>query len=90
MALLGRRHVLRVFITASPETRAARLVAAGHAADATEATTIVAQSDRERRDYIRFFYKLKEELPTHYDLVINTDVLTFDQAEHLVLNAFED
>ena len=90
LALLGRQDVLRVFITASPETRARRLVAAGHVRDESEAATIVAQSDRERREYIRSFYKIKEELPTHYDLVINTDVLTFEQAEHLVLSAFED
>jgi cytidylate kinase len=89
MALPGRQDVLRVFITASPETRASRLVAAGHGRDETEAATIVAQSDRERREYIRSFYKIKEELPTHYDLVINTDVLTFEQAEHLVLSALE-
>jgi len=90
LALLGRQDVLRVFITASPETRARRLVAAGHVRNEAEASTIVAQSDRERREYIRSFYKIKEELPTHYDLVINTDVLTFEQAEHLVLSAFED
>ncbi len=90
MALLGRRDVLRVFITASPETRASRLVTAGHVPDETEAATIVAQSDRERREYIRSFYKLKEELPTHYDLTINTDVLTFEQAAQLILSALED
>jgi len=90
MALLGRRDVLRVFITASPETRAGRLVAAGHVADETEAATIVAQSDRERREYVRSFYKRKEELPTDYDLTINTDLLTFDQAAKLVLSAFEN
>ncbi|MBP1684349.1 MAG: cytidylate kinase-like family protein [Deltaproteobacteria bacterium] len=90
MALLGRRDVLRVFITASAETRARRLVAAGHVPTETEAAAIVAQADRERREYIRSFYKRKEELPTDYDLIVNTDVLTFEQAAHLVLNAVED
>lgn len=89
MALLGRQDVLRVFVTASPETRARRLAAAGHVPDESAAATIVTQSDRERREYIRCFYKLKEELLTHYDLVINTDVLTFKQAENLVLSAVQ-
>lgn len=90
MALLGRRDVLRVLIAASPETRARRLIAAGHAPNESEAAAIVAQSDRERREYIRSFYKRREELLTDYDLIVNTDVLTFQQAAQLVLSAAED
>jgi len=86
MALAGTPGVLRVLVTASAATRAQRLaVAQGLSADA--ATAAIAKSDRERCDYFREFYKIKEELPTHYDLVINTDVLTPQQAVELIVSA---
>jgi cytidylate kinase len=44
----------------------------------------VKDSDAGRRDYLRRFYGIDEELPTHYDLVVNTDVLTVEQAADLV------
>lgn len=86
MALAGVPGVLRVLITASPETRAERLAAAKSMSPA-DAATAIAASDRDRRDYFLRFYKLKEELPTHYDLVINTDVLSAEQAVDLITSA---
>jgi cytidylate kinase len=86
MALAGTAGVLRVLVTASPAVRAQRLaVAQGMTADA--ATAAIAKSDRERCEYFREFYKIKDELPTHYDLVINTDVLTPQQAVELIVTA---
>jgi hypothetical protein len=83
MLLAGWEGVLRVLVTASPETRTRRL------ADAAERDPAgaVAASDRERREYFKTFYKIKEELPTHYDLVVNTDVLTPEQAVSIILGA---
>ena len=79
MALAKRRDVVRVLVTASDATRAERLAAThGLAADAAAAE--IAASDRHRRDYFQRFYDVAEELPTHYDLVINTDVLTPEHA----------
>ncbi len=86
MALAGTEGILRVLVTASPETRAQR-IAAVEGKSATEASKAVAASDRERRDYLQRFYKLADELPTHYDLVINTDKLTVEQAVGVVLSA---
>ena len=54
-----------------------------------DSTAAVTASDRERRDYLLRFYKIKEELPTHYDLVINTDVLSGEQAVDLILSAVQ-
>jgi cytidylate kinase len=86
MALAGTAGVLRVLVTASAATRAQRLaVAQGISTEA--ATAAIAKSDRERRDYFQEFYKIKDELPTHYDLVINTDVLTPIQAVELIVTA---
>jgi cytidylate kinase len=47
----------------------------------------VRDSDRGRRDYLKRFYDVDEELPTHYDLVVNTDVLTAEQAAEVVARA---
>jgi len=86
MALAGTANVLRVLITASPATRAQRLSVA-RGLETKAATAAVAQSDRERSEYFRDFYEIKEELPTHYDMVINTDVLTPQQAVELIVTA---
>jgi cytidylate kinase len=86
LALAGTEGVLRVLVTASPATRAQRLAAA-QAISAAEATTAIAASDRERRDYFQRFYNIKDELPTHYDMVINTDVLTAEHAGNVIVRA---
>src|SRR5262249_57384795 len=71
---------LRVLVTASPETRARRL-------GGSDAARTVKESDAARRDYLRRFYDVREESPTHYDLVVNTDVLSIEQAARLVSEA---
>ena len=86
MALGSTEGVLRVLVTASPDTRARRLAEAERIVQA-EAERRIAASDRERRDYLHSFYKISEELPTHYDLVINTDVLLREQAADVILSA---
>ena len=60
-----------------------------HATQLSEggAKKAVASSDRDRRDYLKRFYKVTEERPTHYDLVINTDVLDVQKAADLVVMA---
>jgi hypothetical protein len=87
IALAGETGVLRVLVTASPETRARRLAAAGMSEG--EAEKAVSREDAARADYLRRFHRVREELPTHYDLVVNTDVLTPDDAAALVLRAAE-
>jgi len=84
MALAGREGVLRVLITASPETRAGRIAAAG--LGERDAAKAVKESDAARADYFKRFYRLEHELPTHYDLVVNTDVLSEEQAAGLVVH----
>jgi cytidylate kinase len=69
-------HALRVLVTGSPEARAER---AGPG--------VVKDADAARRDYLKRFYGVDEELPTHYDLVVNTDVLSVEQAADLIARA---
>lgn len=73
--LAGRPDTLRVLITGSPAVRARR-VAMERSMDERAAEKAVARADQERAAYLRRFYNVHEELPTHYDLVLNTDVLT--------------
>jgi len=84
LALGGMEGVLRVLVTASPRTRAHRLAAA-QAISIDAAADAVAASDHERRYYLETFYGVKHELPTRYDLVVNTDVLTAEQVADLIL-----
>jgi cytidylate kinase len=76
-------EALRVLVTASPATRADR-VGAAEGLDPAKAARAVKDSDAGRRDYLRRFHEIDEELPTHYDLVVNTDVLSVEQAADLV------
>jgi uncharacterized protein len=75
--------VVRVLVTASPTTRAARIGAAEGLDDAKAAAEVKA-SDAARRDYLKRFCGIGEELPTHYDLVVNTDVLSAERAAGLI------
>ena len=79
-------EALRVLVTASPGTRASR-IAERDALDAAHAAREVKQSDAGRRDYLRRFYDIDDELPTHYDIVVNTDGLTIEQAALLIARA---
>jgi cytidylate kinase len=88
LALAPRDDVLRVLITASPQTRERRLADA-LGMDEKQAARTVKQSDAGRADYIKRFHKVGAELPTHYDLVINTDKLEPEHAARLIVHAAE-
>jgi cytidylate kinase len=85
-ACAGRPDVLRVLVTASPETRAQR-IARESGVDEREAGWAVEESDRGRADYLKRFYEVERELPTHYDVVVNTDALTAAEAVELIVAA---
>jgi cytidylate kinase len=85
-ALAGREGLLRVFLTASPETRARRLATAREPGQ-LEASRELKAADAARADYLRRFYGVRSELPTHYDIVINLDVLSVEEAAALIAQA---
>ena len=84
--LAGTPGLLRVLVTGSAEGRAARLANEAGLSEA-DATKSVRESDRQRKDFLRRFYDISEELPTHYDMVVNTDVLSPAQAAAAVAAA---
>jgi Cytidylate kinase-like family len=68
------------------ETRARRLAEARDI-DEAEAKKVVARGDANRADYLKRFYGASAELTTHYDIVINTDRVTPEDAASLILSA---
>lgn len=84
--LAGREDVLRALVTAPFETRAQRVARDGQRG-ATDPARFVRDSDAGRADYFQRFYGIERELPTHYDLVINTEALTPDEAADVIVAA---
>lgn len=85
-ALGDREDVLRVMITAPTEARTARLAQA-RGVDASEAARELKRSDEARASYLKGFYGIDRELPTHYDLVVNTDRLDAGAAAAIIIHA---
>lgn len=83
-ALADHDTVVRVLVTAPPAIRNRRL-ADERDIDEAEAARLIKAGDANRRDYLKRFYDIPAELPTQYDLVLNTDRLTPKQAADLVV-----
>jgi len=52
-----------------------------------DAEKLLKDSDAARADYFLRFYRIERELPTHYDLVVNTDALKPEEATDIVAAA---
>jgi len=85
-ALADQADALRVLVTASEDTRKKR-IASERGVDDSEAGRMVKRSDTGRADYLKRFYGVGDELPVHYDLVLNTDKLTASDTARLVVDA---
>jgi hypothetical protein len=85
-ALVGVPEVLRVLVTASPDVRAERVAEDEELSD-RDAKRKVRDADRARADYLKRFYEIEDELPTHYDLVVSTDALVPSQVADIVVAA---
>jgi hypothetical protein len=86
MTLAIRPDVFRVLVTASNETRARR-VAEAQGLTPEAAAAAIATGDRNRDHYFRHFHSVDRELPTHYDLVVNTDTLWANRAADVIAYA---
>ena len=82
--LAGRPDVLRILVTASPQVRAERLAGMPGVDDGEAA---VREAEKARADYLQRFHEVKRELPTHYDLVVNTDMLSVGAAAAVIADA---
>jgi cytidylate kinase len=84
IALAARDDTLRVFVTASPETRCSR-VAGARGLSEKDGAKEVRNADAGRADYLRRFYGIEAEEPTLYDLVVSTDRLSPESAAEVVV-----
>jgi len=75
-----------VLVTAPAEIRTQR-IAEARGADAAQAAKELKRSDEARAAYLKTFYGVERELPTHYDLVLNTETLEPDVAAEIVARA---
>ncbi len=80
--LAGTPGLLRVLVTGSTEARARRLAPPG--SDSGRARKQIEESDAQRRDYLQRFYDVRQESPSHYDLIVNTDMITPESAAALI------
>ena len=85
-ALAGRDDLLRVLVTAPVRTRTRRLAEA-RGGDQAQAAKELKRSDEARAAYLKTFYDIERELPTHYDVVLNTEVLEPDAAADIIARA---
>jgi cytidylate kinase len=86
MVLADRQDALRVLVTASQKRRADRIAGARNL-DPRRAEKILAEEDTARADYLKRFHGIALELPTHYDLVVNTDDLAPERGADLIVLA---
>lgn len=86
MALSKRVEALRVLVTASADTRSGRLAQARRLGE-REASKLLKESDVGRAAYLKSVYGLHAEPATLYDLVVNTDRLSSEQAAALIFEA---
>jgi cytidylate kinase len=77
---------LRVLVIASRSTRSERL-AIERSTTVAEADRMLSDEDAGRADYLKRFYGIDRELPSHYDLVVNTDAISAEDAAAVVIAA---
>jgi cytidylate kinase len=83
MVLAERQDAVRVLVTASKKVRAGRISSARNL-DMRRAEKVLAEEDASRADYLKRFHGVEVELPTHYDLVVNTDNLPAQSAASMI------
>jgi cytidylate kinase len=55
-----------------------------------EATKYVEKRDEDRMGYVRNYFKADASDPSHYDMVINTEMTGIEGAAKIVVTAFHD
>lgn len=82
--LKGRPNVVNLYIEA-PRSFCRERIMKRQQVDAEEADRLIASTDRYRADYYKFYTGGKEWTnPTNYDLVINSERMSFDEITKLI------
>jgi cytidylate kinase len=87
--LQGIAHVLRVFVRAPFDIRVRRVMKKmadeGEGVDARSAADLVRRTDQEKSGRTRYLFNVNWSDPALYDLVINTEKLSFEAGVDLVI-----
>jgi cytidylate kinase len=87
--LQGIAHVLRVFVRAPLDVRVRRVMKKmadqGDSVDARAAAELVRRTDQEKYGRMRYLFDFNWSDPALYDLVINTEKLSFEAGVELIL-----
>ena len=81
-------HVFHVRVVGSLERRVEHVQELDHLDRAT-ALRIIEREDRGRRRYLKRYFKTDVEDPLLYHLVINTDLISYDEAARIIADAVE-
>jgi cytidylate kinase len=76
-------HSLHVLVIAPLPLRVSRVMS-GQKIDEKTARQKITRFDTSRREFIKRYFKVELEDPVHYDLVINTEHLTFEDAAFII------
>jgi cytidylate kinase len=88
LVLAGEPSVLKLLIHGSAERRAGRLVV-DEGLTPEQAMAAVKQSDQDRQAYFKHYFKVNLLDASLYDLTINTDTLSDEEAMTIILQAAE-
>ena len=72
---------------AIPSGTRAKRIGDAKGIDERKAAKVMKEEDVGRADYLKRFYGIERELPTQFDLVVNTDTLTPGKAAEIVVVA---
>jgi cytidylate kinase len=86
VVLHNRPGVLKVLVHGSLQHRVNRL-AVDEGMTIEQATEAVKRNDADRQTFFKHYYKINWLDATHYDLTINTDTLSDEQATSILLGA---
>ncbi len=88
LVLADRRNVLRVAVVA-PLAQRITYVARREGLDEAAARERIQRKDQDRRRYLEVQYHTRPFQPEQYDLIVNTEVLSLDDAVELIRVALE-
>lgn len=77
-------HVTHVFLYASPDKRAERIMAVENVSQ-DEARELIRKTDKQRKSYYNFFADGNWGLRTNYDLMLRTDGHTYDEIADMII-----
>ncbi len=79
---------LHILLVAREETRLKRMVDSLKIPE-SDARKELSRSDSSHREFIKRYFKSDLEDPINYDIVINTDILTFEDASAIAIKALQ-